>query len=167
MPRLLPAISNNRVLAYTRVLGKYHFYILDFDQARVNTLLSKTAEEREALRAQLKEAGAHVKVVTRQSYAQEEGVGGGSVDAEYPIRCVPPEWREHLRQLVEQEKEGASLIYDEDPEGRRDGRWGYVQSELHLGKEISLVGISRMALSTDCVLLAPEPGGSGTVWYFR
>lgn len=163
----LPAVANNRVLAYKKVLGKYRFYILDFDQQRVNALLNKTSEEREALRAQLAEAGARVKVVTRQSYALEEGVGGGTVDAEYPARRVPPEWRDHLRALAQQEREGVSLIYDEAPEERRAGRWGFMQSELGLGREISLVGVSRMGLSTDCVLLAPEPGDSGMVWYFE
>ncbi|KAF8963454.1 hypothetical protein BDZ97DRAFT_1919882 [Flammula alnicola] len=163
----LPAVANNRVLAYTKVLRKYHFYILDFDQQRVNALLNKTSEEREALHAQLTEAGTRVKVVTRQSYAQEEGVGGGTVDAEYPARRVPPEWKDHLRALAQQEKQGVSLIYDEAPEERRAGRWGFVQSELRLGREISLVGVSRMGLTTDCVLLAPEPGDSGMVWYFE
>jgi len=163
----LPAVAKNRVLAYKKVLGKYRFYILDFDQQRVNALLNKTSEEREALRTQLAEAGARVKVVTRQSYAQEEGVGGGTVDAEYPARRVPPEWKDHLRALAQQEKEEVSLIYDEAPEERRAGRWGFVQSELRLGREISLVGVSRMSLSTDCVLLAPEPGDSGVVWYFE
>lgn len=163
----LPAVANNRVLAYRRILGKYHFFILDFDQKRVNALLNKTPEEREALRTQLAEADSRIKVVTRQSYAQEEGVGGGTVDVEYNPRRVPSEWRDHLRALAEEEKQGVSLIYDEAPEDRRAGRWGFVQSELRLGRPITLVGVGRMGLASDRVILAPEPGDSGMVWYFE
>ncbi|KAF8816937.1 hypothetical protein BYT27DRAFT_7127192 [Phlegmacium glaucopus] len=169
----LPAISNNRVLAYQKVSGKYRFHNLDFDQQRVNNLLNNTPEERESLQAELRSVDARVKVITRQFYAQEEGVsiGGNScIDAEYPIRSVPPEWREHLRVLANEEKEskgGVSLLYDEAPEGRREGRWGYVQSELRLGRDVPFAGVGRMGVTTGCVVLVPEPGDSGVVWYFE
>ncbi|KDR65375.1 hypothetical protein GALMADRAFT_232935 [Galerina marginata CBS 339.88] len=114
----LPAVTNNRVLAYKKVLGKYYFYILDFDQQRVNALLHRTSQEREALRAQLTEASARVKVVTRQS--------------------------DHLRALDQQERQGASLVYDEAPEELRAGRRGFVQSELRLGREILLVSVGSL-----------------------
>ncbi|KAF8900855.1 hypothetical protein CPB84DRAFT_1747306 [Gymnopilus junonius] len=147
LPGTLPAISNNRVLAYQKVVGKYLFLILDFDQKRVNNLLNKTPEEQEALHAELYQAESNarekVKVVTRQSYAQEEGIGGSTIDAKYPIRSVPLEWREHLKSLTQQEtqeQEGASLIFDEAPERCRSGRLG---------------------ITNDCVMLTPEPGDSG------
>ena len=38
------------------------------------------------------------------------------------MRGVPPEWREHLKVLADEEKAGnASLIFDEAPLGRRGG----------------------------------------------
>ncbi|KAH9480416.1 hypothetical protein JR316_0007014 [Psilocybe cubensis] len=163
----LPAVANNRVLGYRRIQGKYQFFVLDFDEQRVSALLNMKPEEREALRLQLAEAGSRVTVVTRQSYAQEEGVGGGAVDAEYPPRRVPPAWMAHLRALAEEEKQGGALIYDEAPEDRREGRWGFVQSELHLGNPITLVRVGRMGLAPDRIVLIPEPGDSGMIWYFE
>jgi len=139
----------------------------------VKNLLRNTFEQRENLRAELQLANARVKVVTRQFYAQEEGViiGGNScIDKEYPMRNVPPEWHERLKVLANEEKESegrASLIFDEAPEGRREGRWGYVQSELRLGKEIPSIGIERMGITDGCIVLIPEPGDSGVVWYFE
>lgn len=49
-------------------------------------------------------------------------VSNSCTDKEYPMRGVPPEWREHLKVLADEEKAGnASLIFDEAPLGRRGG----------------------------------------------
>ncbi|KAK2464798.1 hypothetical protein APHAL10511_003216 [Amanita phalloides] len=169
----LPAICNNRVLVYNKIARKYYFHVLDFDEQRVKHLLRNTFEQRENLRAELQLANARVKIVTRQFYAQEEGVivGGNScVDKEYPRRGVPSEWWERLKVLANEEKESEgkpSLIFDEAPLGRREGRWGYVQSELRLGKEVSSNTVGRMGITDGCIVLIPEPEDSGIVWYFE
>lgn len=42
-----------------------------------------------------------------------------------------------------------------------------MQSGLRLGKEFSSIGIGRMGITDGCIVLIPEPGDSGVVWYFE
>jgi len=165
LPGSLPAISGSRVLAYRKVNRKYVFYILDFDQERVGAFLDKTPQEREDLCNEMGEAGARVKIVTRRFFAHEAGVGGQCEDSEYPRRRVPPDWQTHLRELADKEKQDPPLLFDEAPSER--GRpFGFVQSLLRLGKEISWIELKRMAMTDGAVVLAPEPACDGMVWYF-
>ncbi|KAK7451290.1 DEAH-box ATP-dependent RNA helicase prp22 [Stygiomarasmius scandens] len=165
LPGSLPAISGNRVLAYLKVNRKYVFYILDFDQERVGAFLDKTPQEREDLCSEMGEAGARVKIVTRRFFAHEPGIGGHCEDSEYPLRQVPPDWQTHLRELADKEKQDPPLLFDEAPSER--GRpFGFVQSLLRLGKEISWIERGRMAMTDGAVVSAPEPACDGMVWYF-
>ncbi|THV04027.1 hypothetical protein K435DRAFT_774670, partial [Dendrothele bispora CBS 962.96] len=161
----LTAVSDNRVLAHQKVNRKPVLYVLDFDQERVGAFLDKTPKEREELDKEMEEAGTRVKIVTRRFYAAEAGVGGYCEDKEYPRRQIPPDWQTHLRELADKENQNPPLLFDEAP-SECERPFGFVQSLLRLGKEISSMELGRMAMTNGAVVLAPEPGCDGMVWYF-
>jgi len=160
----------NRILVCQRISSSkiFQFFVLDFDQNRLRTLIDSGPDERERMRAEMTSTS-RVTVVTRQYVALEYGVGGGYIDVEYPIRGVPSEWRDHVYDITNKQKEGTlpNLVFDEAPEGRREGRFGFIQSVLRLGREFSLGDAQRTGLTTNCVVLAPEPGEDGRIWYFE
>ncbi|KAG5335016.1 hypothetical protein C0989_002475, partial [Termitomyces sp. Mn162] len=106
-------------------------FVLDFDQSLLASLLSKQPSERADWNAQLVEACAEVKVVTRRFYCN---LDGEVEDQEYPWpQRAPPEWEAHLDIILKDEDEDdmddsdsdsdalpSGLEYDEAPEEHRE-----------------------------------------------
>lgn len=135
---------------------------MDFDQTRLTSLVGKTAEERDELRAELEEADARVKVVTRRFYIGVEE----DEDLEYPYPAVdPPEWAEHLLVILNRtEDEEGPLEYDEPPEEHRNPTpFGFVQTVLRTDKDIDP---ERTAFTLNSVIEVPEPGKDGYIFDF-
>ncbi|KNZ79084.1 hypothetical protein J132_04784, partial [Termitomyces sp. J132] len=177
-----PYVAATRVLVYRQDFSaeRTMIFVLDFDQTLLASLLSKQPSERADWNAQLVDACAQVKVVTRRFNIAVEGE---IWDGEYPWpQRPPPEWEAHLDTILKDDDkdddEGeymddsdsdsevltSGLEYDEAPEEHREPvPFGYVQTTLRLE---GVTNVERLAITDHVVLEMPQLGKNGRVFYF-
>ncbi|KAG5349880.1 hypothetical protein C0989_001426 [Termitomyces sp. Mn162] len=175
-----PCVATTRVLVYRRDerAERPIIFVLDFDQTLLAALLSKQPSERADWNAQLVDACAQVKVVTRRFNIDVEDQ---IWDAEYPWpQQAPPEWEAHLDTILKDDDDDddedmddsdsddealpSGLEYDEAPEEhRKPVPFGYVQTTLRLE---GVADAERLAITQHAVIEIPELGKNGRVFYF-
>ncbi|KAG5721953.1 hypothetical protein E4T56_gene18396 [Termitomyces sp. T112] len=175
-----PCVATTRLLVYRRDerAERPIIFVLDFDQTLLAALLSKQPSERADWNAQLVDACAQVKVVTRRFNIDVEDQ---IWDAEYPWpQQAPPEWEAHLDTILKDDDNDddediddsdsddealpSGLKYDEAPEEhRKPVPFGYVQTTLRVE---GVTNARRLAITRQAVLELPEPTKNGRVFYF-